>query len=183
MLEVASEIRRERFARSLGACSWSHAGSVVSSAAVGGSSRSTTQHDQFEFMSFTVRRVLDLVRIEPAARIARVDRTELASARADRAHQHQRRGAVVPAFADVRTDRFFADGREPVRSHRVAKLLETLAARDPGFEPRRLGLARRRAPIVARLDSVLDRREALLGLVFRPCRDDADAAELVHSAC
>src|SRR3546814_2517105 len=42
-------------------------------------------------------------RIEPAMRVARADRAELAGARTHRAHQHERRRAPPPAFGDVRT--------------------------------------------------------------------------------
>jgi hypothetical protein len=143
-----------------------------------------SQHDVFEVHQLDrAGRVLDLLGVEPAARVTRVDGAKLTRARANGAHEHQRGRAVVPALADVRTDRFFAHGSEPVRTHRRAQILEALAARQSRFQPRRLRLSRRGAPIVARLDSVLDRREALLGLVFGAGRDDADAAELVHPAC
>ena len=66
--------------------------------------------------------------------------------------------------------------------HGGAQVLETLADRDPRLEPWRLRLARRLLPIRASLDAVLDRGEALLGLVFRARRDDRDAAELAHRA-
>ena len=82
------------------------------------------------FMSSTLRaRVLGLFGVEPAARIARVDRAETAGARAHGAHQHDGGGAGVPALADVRALGFLAHRREPVLVHDALDRAEARAHR------------------------------------------------------
>ena len=130
--ELAGEIRRQRLDGRLRAARLDRADAigVMARAAVGQVvAIDGRQHDVAKAHELDgARRVRDFVGIEPAARIARVDGAELARARADLAHQHDRRRAVVPALADVRADRFLADGREPMLAHRRAQLLEALAA-------------------------------------------------------
>src|SRR5690606_36972447 len=132
--ETAREVRRQRLDGRLGAARLDRAdaGRVVAGAAVGQIvAVDGRQHDVFQAHELDgARRVLDLVRVEPAARVARVDGAELTRARADLAHEHDRGRAVRPALADVRAHRLLADGREPVRAHRRAQLLVALARRD-----------------------------------------------------
>jgi hypothetical protein len=102
------------------------------------------------------RRVLGLARIDDAARISRGDRAEAAAARARLAEDHDRRGALAPALADVGAARLFADGVEIEPTERALERLVPLAAREPDTQPVRL-LARQRRD----LGGVLRRR--LLG--------------------
>ena len=125
-------------------------------------------------------RILDLLRVEPAPGIARVDGAEAARARADRAHEHDRRRAVHPALADVRTHRLLADRRKPMRPHGILEPQVALARRNPGLEPRRLRQRRIVPGVATDLLAVLDGREALCGPVFRTRTDYRDAAELGH---
>ena len=87
--------------------------------------------------------VLGLLGIEPAARIAGIDRAEAASARAHRPHQHDGGGAGVPAFADVRALGLLADGAQTVLAHDVLDGLEARAARQRRPQPGRLASGRR----------------------------------------
>src|SRR5256885_11353162 len=85
-----------------------------------------------------VRGVLGLVGVEPAVRIARVHGTEPAGARAHRAHQHDGRGARVPALTDVGTLRLLADRGEAVLPDERPDAGEGSAGRRLRLEPRRL---------------------------------------------
>src|SRR5690606_24137755 len=182
--EIAGKVGRQRLDGGFRAARLDRANArgVVAGAAVGQVvAVDRRQHDVLQVHELDgPRRVLGLVGVEPAARVARVDGAELTRARADVAHQHDRGRAVRPALADVRAHRLLADGREPVRAHRGAQLLVALARRDARLEPRRLRRARPRAAVGAVLDAVADGREALLGAVLL-ARDDANAAELAHA--
>ncbi len=184
--KLAGEIRRQRLDGRLRAAGLDRADAigVMARAAVGQVvAIDGRQHDVAKAHELDgARRVRDFVGIEPAVRVAGVDCAELARARAHRAHQHDRRSAVVPALADVRADRFLADRREPMLAHRRTQPLEALAGRHAGLQPRRLRLARRLLTVRASLHAVLDGGETLLGLVLRTRRHDRDAAELGHRA-
>ena len=119
------------------------------------------------------RRVRGLLGVEPAARVAGVDRAEAAGARADLAHQHDRGGAGVPALADVRALGFLADRRQPVLAHRAAHVVEAAASRHRSAQPGGLAARRQRRPRARRLDAVLDRGEALSVRYFSPLRAEA----------
>jgi hypothetical protein len=130
-----------------------------------------------------VRRVLDFPGIEPATRITGIDRAELAGAGADGAHEHQRGGAVIPALADVRAHRFFADRREALLANEAPESLEGLACRDTRLEPGRLRECRGLLPADAELDAVLDGRMALFRTVLGTGADDRYAAKLAQAHC
>ena len=80
----------------------------------------------FATASPTRARLVDVERRRPAVR----DRAVGARARADVAEDHERRGAVVPAFADVRAARVLADGVELEVAHDA--LAAAGSSRDPG---------------------------------------------------
>ena len=139
------------------------------------------------------RGVRGLLGVEPAARIAGVDRAEAAGARADLAHQHDRRGAGVPALADVRALGFLADRREAMLADCLLDGLEAATGRHRRAQPRRLAACgRHRRAGRGRLDAVADGGEALRRLVFLAAaapglgagcgggRDDGDALEVAH---
>jgi hypothetical protein len=69
---------------------------------------------------------------------------ETASACADVAEQHEGRGLVVPALADVGALRGFADGVQAEAPGKFLELVKVLADRSFGAQPRGLGLARGR---------------------------------------
>src|SRR5262249_25639349 len=54
---------------------------------------------------------------------------------ADPAEDHEGRGAIAPAFADVRAMRLFADGVEVEPAHQPLELDEVLASADADLEP------------------------------------------------
>ncbi len=97
------------------------------------------QHHVFEPHELDrARHVLRLLGIEPAARIAGIDRTEAAGAGANRAHQHDGGGAGVPALADVRALRLLADRAQPVLAHDLLDRTECGAGGQRRAQPRRL---------------------------------------------
>src|SRR5512145_2036431 len=65
------------------------------------------------------------------------DRAVATAARADLAQQQKRRGAVVPAFANVRAVGLLADGVEAVVTHQVDNVLVVLACGRTNFQPLR----------------------------------------------
>src|SRR6185369_12379706 len=79
------------------------------------------------------------------------------------AEQHERRGLVPPALAEVRALRFLADGVEPERLHDAARLHVARAAGGTDLDPRRMapdGLGPRHAhtaPTCAPADTAASR--------------------------
>ena len=65
-----------------------------------------------------------------------------ARARAGVAEDHERRGAVVPALADVRAVRFLADGVETEVAHQALEAEVVLGAGRADLQPVGLGLPR-----------------------------------------
>src|SRR6185312_2971124 len=118
VFEHSPEVRRQCFnsGRRIASLDRTDAGSVVAGAAV----RQIVaidrgKHDVFELHQLDAAgSVLRFVRIEPTTRVAGIDRAEAAGSCADRAHEHDRGGAGVPALADVRAFRLLADGSEAV---------------------------------------------------------------------
>jgi hypothetical protein len=142
--------------------------------------------------------VLRLFSIKPAARIAGIDCAETAGARAHRAHQHDGRGARVPALTDVRALGFLAHGRQPVFAHRAAHEIVALTRCHLGLQPRRLAGQAVAIGVRARLNAVLDggkalRRQVLLAAAHtvtcgrRPAgrgfADHRDTFERVYRGC
>src|SRR5579859_6678383 len=147
-----------------------------------------------------MRGVLRLLRIQPPVRIPRIDGTEPARARTDRAHEHDGRGAGVPALTNIRALRLLADRREPVLFDDGFDALETRARRGLGPQPGRL--PSRRSPrrggdrsrgsspddrATLRLDAVTNSRKPLRRNVFlatarpRHFLDDRNAFQVGHS--
>ena len=94
------------------------------------------QHDVLEAHQLHgARGVGGFVGVEPAARVAGVDGAETAGARAHLAHQHDRRGARVPALADVRALGFLAHGGEAMVAHGLLDGLEAGARRQRCPQP------------------------------------------------
>src|SRR5690606_10402399 len=112
----------------------------------------------------------------------RIDGAELACASADGAHDHDRRRAVRPAFADVRAHRLLADRREAMLSNGLLHGLVRRPGRQLRAQPRRLRRGLALAAVFARLDAVLDRGKSLGGAVLRTGDDHRDRAELVANA-
>ena len=84
------------------------------------------------------------------------DRAEIAVARADVAHKHERGGTMTPTLADVGTLRLFADGVEVVLAERALEKPVAFAARHAGANPigkspLRRGLYRCRCGVHGRL--------------------------------
>ena len=88
-----------------------------------------------------------LERVVPG-RNARLHVAEAAAAGADVAEDHERRGAALPALADVGALGLLADGVEVVVGDRLLQAAVRRAARRRDLEPRRLALAKR-APLDA----------------------------------
>ena len=187
----ALEIRRQRFDCGCGIqlLDLAYARSEVTRAAVGKIvAIDRGQHDVLQAHQLHgPGAVRGLVGIEPATRIAGVDGAEAASTRAHRAHQHQRRGARIPALADVRTLGLFAHGGKTVLAHGGAHSVERLARRHGRAQPLRLATDRQGARSGRGLDAVLDRREALRGAVLVAaarlrlrCGYDRNAFEIAH---
>ncbi len=126
-------------------------------------------------------RMLRLVRIQPAARIARVHRTELARPGADGTHQHQRRRAVVPALTDIGTDGFLANGAQAMLAHGSAHALKNLAAGVLRFQPGGFAIRLDLLPQPVALDAVLDGGKSLGRCVLVTRRHYGNAAELGHA--
>src|SRR5215211_4222670 len=63
------------------------------------------------------------------------DGAEAAGAGADVAQDHEGRGAVVPALADVRAARLLADGVEVEAAHGLSYIAVALSHGRPGFKP------------------------------------------------
>ena len=88
-----------------------------------------------------------------AARFIPIDRfgpslghgAESATASADIAQQHEGRGLVIPALADVGTLRRFANRMQAQAARQLFELVEIVANRSFGAQPVRLGHAERRA--------------------------------------
>ncbi len=80
--------------------------------------------------------VLRFFGVEPAVRVAGVDRAEAAGARTDGAHQHDGAGTGVPALPDVGALGLFADGGQAVLPNHVLDGREPLATRRPGLAAR-----------------------------------------------
>src|SRR5262245_13863983 len=74
-------------------------------------------------------------------RFAIRNRAIRARARADVAENHEGRGAMVPALADVRTPRLLTDGVELQLLHYAFETQIVLRTRRAHLEPRRLWLA------------------------------------------
>src|SRR5690606_28984168 len=121
-----------------------------------------------------------LFRVQPTMRVAGVYRAKATGARTDGAHEHDRSCAGVPAFADVRTLGFFADGGEPVFFHRALDGIEAAARRHGSAQPLRLAAELDGTGAGSRLDAVLDGAEALRRTVFVAAADDGDAFEFAH---
>src|SRR5215217_5011546 len=68
-------------------------------------------------------------------RLAGEDGAEAAGAGADVAQDHEGRGAVVPALADVRAARLLADGVEVEAAHGLSYIAVALSHGRPGFKP------------------------------------------------
>ena len=161
----ALEVRRQRFDRGRGIrrLDRAHAGREMRGAAV----RQVVaihrgQHDVAEaHQRNRARGVRGLVGVEPAARIAGVHRAEAAGARAHRAHEEERRRAGIPALADVRAMRFFADRAEAVLAHGLPQHLVARSGRERGTQPARLLARRERQRARALLDAVANRRKTL----------------------
>src|SRR6201994_315088 len=83
-----------------------------------------------------------LERIVPR-RLAGLDVAEAAAARARVAEDHERRGAALPALADVRARGLLADGVQVLRADQLGQLAVALPAGRGHLEPRRLALAQR----------------------------------------
>jgi hypothetical protein len=75
-----------------------------------------------------------LVEVE-LGRLACEDGAEAAGAGADVAKDHEGRGAVVPALADVRAAGLLADRVQPQAAHGLFYVAVALPHRRPGFEP------------------------------------------------
>ena len=133
------EVRRQRLDRGVGitALDGPNTGGVVAGAAI----RQIipvdrSQHDVFELHQLdTAGGVLRLVRIQPAMRITGIDGAETAGAGANRAHEHDRGGARIPALTDVRALRLLADGGEAVLLHDAFDGLKARARRRLGPQP------------------------------------------------
>src|SRR5690606_40788715 len=90
----------------------------------------------------------------------------------------------------VRTHRLLAHGSEPVRAHGRLHRFVARAGRQPSAQPRRLGRGLALAPILTRLDAVLDGRETMRRAVFGAgrngigsdgiCDDNGNRAERVE---
>ena len=72
---------------------------------------------------------------------------ESAAASADIAQQHEGRGLVIPALADVRALRRFADGVQPKPARQLFQVMEVFANRSFRPQPLRLGLPQRRTKL------------------------------------
>ena len=184
--QAALEIRRQCLDRGCGAELFdrTYAGREVGGATIGKVVPvDRCQHDILEshqlHRTCAVRR---LILIEPAMRIASVHRAEAAGARTDRAHQHQCRCSRVPAFTDVRTLRFFANGREAMLLHQCTHAVELCARGHRRPEPLRFATHDERVSRSRRLDAVFDCRETLGSSVLLSAtgRDDRNAFELAH---
>ena len=159
------EIRRERLDRGVrhARMDGADAGGVVSGTEV----RQVVavhrrQHDIPEpHQGHRVGDVGRLHRIEPTARVAGVDRAELAGAGAHRTHQHQRGGAALPALGDIGTLGFGTNGGEPVRLDDVQDFLVPGTAGQPHAQPRRLALGIGNGAVGVGLDAVQHRRGSL----------------------
>src|SRR5215212_4927969 len=68
-------------------------------------------------------------------RLAGENGAEAAGAGADVAQDHEGRGAVVPALADVRAARLLADGVEVEAAHGLSYIAVALSHGRPGFKP------------------------------------------------
>jgi cytochrome c oxidase assembly protein subunit 15 len=79
--------------------------------------------------------VLGLARVVRAARVAGGHRAEAAAARAGVAEQHDRRGPLRPALADVRAARLFADGVEIEPAEGALDVVVRRAAGGAHLEP------------------------------------------------
>ena len=90
------------------------------------------------------RGVLGLLRIEPAVRVAGVDRAEAAGARAHRAHEHDGGSARVPALPDVGTLGLLAHGGEAMLPDERAHGVVARTGGRPGLQPRGLAASGRR---------------------------------------
>ena len=83
-----------------------------------------------------------LERVVPG-RLAGLDVAEAAAAGARVAEDHERRGAALPALADVGAGRLLADGVQVLLADQLGQLAVARAAGRGHLEPRRLALAQR----------------------------------------
>jgi hypothetical protein len=86
----------------------------------------------------TARDLGGLVGIEPALRVAGLDRAEAAAARADVAHQHDGGSPAGPALAEVGAAGFLADGVEAALAEGLAQVGDGLPGGQAHLQPRRL---------------------------------------------
>ena len=128
------------------------------------------------------RGVARLLGVEPAAWVAGVHRAETAGTGADLAHQHQRRGAGVPALADVRALGLFTDRRKAMLAHGAAHGFVVRAAGERRLEPARLAAGHTHRRCGGGLDAVADRREPLRGAVLLAAGGLPARRLLVHDA-
>ena len=194
----ALEIRRQRLDRGLRVqpLDLAHAGGEMRGAAV----RQVVavdrrQHDVLQAHELHgARGVGGLVGIEPAARIAGIDRAEAAGARADLAHQHD--AWRCPRSSTRRCSGTWlprrpwrGDARAPSRGRRRSRAPAGIGARS---QARLAASPARDVAARGRLDAVLDRRKALRGHVFlaaagggrRRAVTHGNALELAHlSGC
>jgi hypothetical protein len=75
------------------------------------------------------------------------DRAVGAVSGADVAEDHEGRGAVLPALADIRAVRFFADRMEVQIAHQVLQADVVLSTRRLHFEPGRLSVGKGFDPV------------------------------------
>ena len=170
LLEVAGEVRRQRFHRRVRrACmNRANARGIVRGATIGQViAIDRSQHHVFQsHQDHRIGHVAWLGMVQPAVGVARADRAEFARARADFAHQHQGGGAAAPAFTDVRALGFDADGVQLVAAHDFAHFLEVLAARHAHAQPRWLAIDITDVAFGIRPNSILDCAHAVGGHVF-----------------
>src|SRR5437763_334959 len=95
-------------------------------------------HDIFELQRRDrvgeIHRLVGVERQRPAV----TDVTEWATARADVAHDHERRGPLAEAFTDVRARRFLANGMQTMLAQDALDLVEARRRRRAHANPRRL---------------------------------------------
>jgi hypothetical protein len=133
------------------------------------------QHDVVELHQ--IDRACDILGffgVEPAARVAGIDGTEPAGARADCSHEHDRRRARVPALADIRAFRLFADRAQAMLFDDFLDGRKSRAACEGRAQPRGFAARRGRCRRSGALDAVLDRGKALGGRVLLAAADRFD---------
>ena len=92
---------------------------------------SINRSDNHMVQSQRFNRMRDATRLERVkifGRLARCNVAKGASARADLAHDHHGRVTLAPAFADVWTARFFANGDKLVVAHDLGRVLIAFSA-------------------------------------------------------